>query len=239
LEHCCRVEHIKALTPTVFELAFVPEKPFDFQPGQYISVLVPQDSAKPLRRPYSIASAPGKLPVELCVQRIEKGPGNTFLSSLKPGDTFQGYAPYGFLVFKPKVDRDYYFIATGTGIAPFRSMLLSDGFRSVSRGRAVCLLGVRSQKEILYSESLASLPGVEWVPCLSQEKDLPAGCWSGRVTDYLFQNEGQIRWGHSDFYLCGNGAMIDEVKHWLKSKGVTKDAIHQEIYFKPEAKTLG
>lgn len=234
MEFRCRVESTRDLSPSVFEITFTPDKPFDFQAGQYISVEVPQADGKPLRRPYSIASPPGELPVALCIQRIENGPGNTFLASLKPGDFFQGFAPYGFLVFKPKPGRDVYFIATGTGIAPFRSMLLSERFKSTAVRKTVCLLGVRSESEILYQESLGDLKGVHWLPCISRPQ-LPGGLnWSGRVTDYL--QKAEVAWLETDFYLCGNGAMIDEVKQALKAKGVLKDSIHQEVYFKPEAK---
>jgi CDP-4-dehydro-6-deoxyglucose reductase, E3 len=232
LEFRCRVESARDLSPSVFELTFTPETPFDFQAGQYISVVVPQAEGKPLRRPYSIASPPGGSPVELCIQRIEKGPGNSFLASLKPGDSFQGFAPYGFLVFKPKPGRDVFFIATGTGIAPFRSMLLSESFKKTALRKTVCLLGVRSESEILYEDSLGSLPGVQWIPCISQPRNSGGVNWAGRVTDYLKKNE--IAWLETDFYLCGNGAMIDEVKQTLKAHGVLKDSIHQEIYFKPE-----
>jgi ferredoxin-NADP reductase len=238
LEYVCRVTSTKNLTPSVFELTFTPEKPFAFEAGQYVSVVVPHPD-KPLRRPYSIASAPGKIPVELCIQRIESGPGNSYLASLKTGDTFTCFAPYGFLVFHPKPNRDMYFISTGTGIAPFRSMILSEKYRDTPPRKAICLLGVKTESELLYAEELRQIPGLEWVSCISRMPQLTAPGWKGRVTEYLTQNEKQILWNESDFYLCGNGAMIDEVKKILKQRGVAKESIHQEIYFKPPASGVG
>ncbi len=232
MEFRCKVESTRELSASVFELTFTPDRPLDFQAGQYISVEVPQPEGKPLRRPYSIASPPGSSPIALCIQRIEKGPGNSFLANLKPGDFFRGFAPYGFLVFKPKPGRDVVFIATGTGIAPFRSMLLSERFKATAVRKAVCLLGVRTENEILYQDSLGNLDGVQWVPCISRPQNKGGSNWAGRVTDYLQKTEAA--WLETDFYLCGNGAMIDEVKQALKARGVLKDSIHQEIYFKPE-----
>ncbi len=233
MEYQCRVELSRNLTPSVFELHFTTDRPLDFKAGQYVSVVVPQDGAKPLRRPYSIASTPGKSPIELCIQRIESGPGNSFLASLKKGDTFLGFAPYGFLIYHPKPGRDAVFVATGTGLAPFRSMILSREFQSQPPRKTTCLLGVRSPDEILYAADLSRQPGVKWVPCLSRVEKCEPGECLGRVTQYLKLHDSEIAWLETDFYLCGNGAMIDEVKALLREKGVGKDAIYQEVYFKP------
>ncbi len=233
MEYVCRIDGVRELSPSVFELDFTPERPLSFEAGQYVSIVVPQ-ADKPLRRPYSIASAPGATPIQLCIQRISGGPGNTFLAGLKAGDTFTCFAPYGFLLFHPKPKRDVIFIATGTGIAPFRSMILSDAFKKAAIGRATCLLGVRTEDELLYASDLSVLPALNWVPCVSQpRRELPLGSWKGRVTAYLNENAASIDWKATDFYLCGNGAMIDEVKRLLKSQGVEKGSIYQEIYFKP------
>lgn len=235
MEYQCRVDSLKNLSPSVFELAFTPDRPLAFEAGQYVSVVVPHDD-KPLRRPYSIASAPGKSPIELCIQRIESGPGNSYLAGLKAGDSFSCFAPYGFLVFHPKPERDVIFIATGTGIAPFRSMILSETFKQNPPRKSTCLLGVRTEDELLYASDLSGIPGMEWVPCVSRPNTkLPEGLWRGRVTDHLVQHQASLKFAETDFYLCGNGAMIDEVKKFLKANGVTKESIHQEIYFKPPA----
>lgn len=232
MEYTCRVVESRSLTPSVFHLTFTPDRELDFKAGQYISVVVPQDG-KPLRRPYSIASAPNVSPIELCIQRIEHGPGNTYLQNLKVGETFHGFAPYGFLLYHPKPHRDAIFLSTGTGLAPFRSMVLSKEYQDEPPRKATCLLGVRDEKEILYADDMSQVAGLEWVPCLSRVDQCAPGHFKGRVTQYLYEHAKQIAWHETDFYLCGNGAMIDEVKKLLKDKGVGKEAIYQEIYFKP------
>lgn len=234
MEYRCVVEGVRTLTPSVFELKFRPERPLAFEAGQYISVVVPVADGKPLRRPYSIASAPDALPVELCITRIESGPGNSYLAGLKAGDSFQGFAPYGYLVYHPKPGRDAIFIATGTGVAPFRSMILSPTYKKAPPRRATLLLGVRTPDEVLYGDEMSQVPGLEWVPCLSRTEVCAPGHCKGRVTEWLALNSSRIVWNETDFYLCGNGSMIDEVKTLLKAQGVTKDAIFQEIYFKPK-----
>jgi CDP-4-dehydro-6-deoxyglucose reductase len=231
-EFQCEVTSFKQLTPTVFETCFTTDKPVEFQGGQFISIVIPGAGPKgrDLRRAYSIASAPETRPVELCVKLVEGGPGTNYLYKLRAGDRFRGFAPYGHFVFEPKPGRDAIFISTGTGIAPFRSMILSDAYRAAPARKAVCLLGVREEEEVLYDQDLRALPGLEWVPCVSR----PTGAWKGfkgRVTDWLRQAQ-HVAWTETDYYLCGGGAMIDEVKALLTEKGVTKDSIYQEVYYK-------
>lgn len=253
--YLCTVKSHKMLTPTVFELAFdavpipssdpakpAPTEPYYFAGGQYISIVVPGagTNGRDLRRAYSIASAPEVRPVELCVKIVDNGPGSNYLNDLKVGDTFRGYSPYGDFVYKTSSTKHVCFIATGTGIAPFRSMMLSKEFRDIPPQSALCLLGIRDEGELLYESELSkhvySTPEghsfeSKWVPCVSQ----PKGEWNGfkgRVTDYLRSLGDSYPWTDAEFYLCGAGQMIDEVKAFLTEKGVAKDAIHREIYFK-------
>jgi ferredoxin-NADP reductase len=233
-EFQCKVRKFNMLTPTVFEVCFDTEIPFHFEAGQFISIVIPGAGPKgrDLRRAYSIASGPETKPVELCVKLVEEGPGTNFLYKLREGDSFRGYAPYGDFVYEPKPGRHACFIATGTGIAPFRSMVYSAAYRAEPPASATCLLGVRQQDELLYLDDMAKLPGLKWVSAVSQ----PGADWTGyrgRVTDYIRNELGEgYPWKETEFYLCGNGSMISEVKAILADRGVEKDSIHQEIYYK-------
>jgi ferredoxin-NADP reductase len=234
-EYRCTVKSFRMLTPTVFETTFDTDQPVEFKAGQFISVVVPGGGPKgrDIRRAYSIASAPQVRPVGLCVKLVEGGPGTNYLYKLKPGDTFRGFAPYGDFLFETPPARHAVFIATGTGIAPFRSMVLSEAYRAAPPASATCLLGVRGEEELLYMDDFAALaPGLNWVPMCSR----PTGAWKGlkgRVTDYLRGLGDEFPWVQTDFYLCGNGAMIDETKQILAGRGVAKESILQEVYYKP------
>lgn len=234
-EYQCEVRSFRMLTPTVFELKFDLDKPCSFQAGQFISVVIPGAGPKgrDLRRAYSIASSPEVAPLELCVKVMEGGPGSQYLYRLRPGDRFRAYAPYGDFVYEPMPGRHACFIATGTGIAPFRSMVLSRAYQASPPVSALCLLGVREVAELLYLEDFQGLSSLKWVPTVSRPVD---GQWKGhrgRVTDYLRGLGSDFPWLETEFYLCGNGAMIDETKALLIAQGVAKDSIHQEIYYKP------
>jgi NAD(P)H-flavin reductase len=233
IEYQCTIKSFRMLTPTVFESTFETDQPLTFGAGQFASVVIPGAGPKgrDLRRAYSIASAPETRPVELCVKIVEEGPGTQYLYKLRPGDTLKIIAPYGDFVYKPKPNWNACFIATGTGIAPFRSMLLSQLFRDHPPLKAYCLLGVRTEDELLYEDNFKMIQNLEFISAVSQGTPAWKG-FRGRVTDYVRNLDETFPWLSTDYYLCGHGGMIQEIKTFLIEKGVTKDAIHQEIYYK-------
>jgi NAD(P)H-flavin reductase len=201
-----------------------------------LSIVIPGagPNGRDLRRSYSIASPPGQNPVELCVRWVEEGPGSSFLFKLREGDVFRGFGPYGHFIFKTKADRHTCFIATGTGIAPFRAMFMSPGFEERRPLSLTCLLGIRSEAEMLYEEDFKTLDFVKLVVCTSRPERADFAGYRGRVTDYLKTEKHDFPWDKTDFYLCGNGSMIDEVKQFLRmDKELPRECIHQEIYFRP------
>src|SRR5579871_1615393 len=107
------VRHFVFETPEVNELYFVP--------GQFVS-FTETIEGKPITRPYSIASPPDGNRFELCLNLVEDGLFSPRLFAMKPGETVQMAAPLGYFVLR-NPGRDAIFVATGTGVAPFRSML--------------------------------------------------------------------------------------------------------------------
>src|SRR5271166_742256 len=109
---------------------------FGFVPGQWLSVKATTPDGEEMTRAYSIASPPsGNSHVALCLNRVQDGFMSNYLCNLSEGQeiTFQG--PFGDFILRPPL-RDTVFIATGTGIAPFRSMLhwlLADATRHLGR----------------------------------------------------------------------------------------------------------
>lgn len=241
-EYRCVVKSFKLLTPTVFELGFTTEPRFEFKAGQFISCVIPGagPNGRDLRRAYSIASAPEANPVELCIKLVSGGPGTNYLYGLRPGDTFLGLAPYGDFTYEAAPGQHACFISTGTGIAPFRSMMLSRAFLSAPPASTTCLLGVGDEQEVLYEDELKKLPvpSMKFVTAVSR----PNGEWGGfkgRVTAYLRTLGSDYPWTKTQYFLCGNGAMIDEVKRLLAERGVAKESIHQEVYYKPPKTAAG
>ena len=228
----------KQLTPDVFEYHYESSGSFTFAPGQFISILIPGagPGGRDLRRAYSIASSPELMEknfFELCVKLVDDGPGTQYLHTMQLGESLKGHVPFGDFVYKTKAPRHVIFIATGTGIAPFRSMIYSKVYAENRPLSTKLLFGARDTSDLLYAEELKPILSADFVETLSR----PTAEWpgfKGRVTDWLRINSMSIDWSNTEFYLCGNGAMIDEVKQILTAKDVNKASIHQEVYYKPK-----
>ncbi len=233
IENTCSVKYFKMVTPTVFTLGFQTALPLQFSAGQFVSVIIPGAGprGRDLRRAYSIASPPEAPCIELCVKLVEGGPGTQYLSQLREGDPFRIVAPYGDFIFHPQPERHVCFVSTGTGIAPFHSMILSTHFQSNLPKSTTCATGVRHETELLYEAVLSKIPHLHWLPAVSQ----PSSSWTGyhgRVTQYFKDLTTPFPWKETDYYLCGHGGMISEMKAFLTEKGVQKESLHQEIYYK-------
>ena len=199
------------------------------------AVLVPQNrlGSGTVSSSLWAATDDAKLPDAIASQLIDIFSGDIdFHRELRKGDTFRGYAPYGDFTYETPPTKHACFIATGTGIAPFRAMMMADEYLANPPKSATCLLGIRDEDEGLYEKDIT--PHGKWIACVSQ----PKGNWNGfpgRVTDYLRSVGADFPWTETEYYLCGAGQMIDEVRAILTEKGVDKESIHREIYFK-EAK---
>jgi ferredoxin-NADP reductase len=227
-EVVCKIVEKIWVTPTVMAIRFEPSKKFRFEPGQFLSIVVPRAEGKPLRRAYSFAGAPEE-GFRLCVKWVQGGPGTEYLRGLKIGDSFKAFAPYGDFLFEPRPHRSVCFVSTGTGVAPFIAMVNSEAYRENPPEHAMSVFGCRSEEEILYSQ-LFEKAGVKAVVALSQPKG-PWNGFKGRVTDYLASLPNDWAWHTTDFYICGNGEMAEQVKKVLKARGVPDTAVHAEVYF--------
>lgn len=160
---------------------------FSFAPGQYATVTF---DGHP--RPYSIASAPTADELEFCIRRV---PGGTLTSDLfqylEVGDEVTVRGPNGEMVLDDPSERDLAFLATGTGVAPFKSMVdyLYGTDRHVVDGheRDVWLfLGAAYEDDLAYREAFRELDrehdGFHFVPTLTRERHL--GEWDGE-TEYV------------------------------------------------------
>lgn len=234
----CQVSETKWLTPTVVGIRFEPNKRFTFEPGQFLSLIVPgtESSAKPARRIYSFSSDPEQNGYQLCIKVVPGGIGSNYMASLKVGDTFKATAPYGDFLYEPKKGNHVCFIATGTGVAPFRSIALSPTFRESPPASALMLFGARTEDEIVYPGFFES-QGIHTVNAISKPTANYKG-YHGRVTDFLRALPQDWNWHSTEFYLCGNGAMILEARRiLLEGHGVPERHVHQEAYFEPAAQT--
>ncbi|MFD1645626.1 ferredoxin--NADP reductase [Haloarchaeobius litoreus] len=163
------------------------DTPFEFAPGQYATVTF---DGHP--RPYSIASSPTRNEVEFCIRRVPGGRLTTDLfQHLDEGDEVTVRGPNGEMVLGPPSANDLVFLATGTGVAPFKGMVdyLFDTGRNVVDGveRDVWVfLGCAWEDDLAYREAFREYDrrydGFHFVPTLTREHHLTD--WTGE-SDYV------------------------------------------------------
>ena len=228
-----QVESIKNLTYDVRQLDMHLRQPktITFKPGQFVSFEVPHpQTGHVVTRPYSIASQPSRSDViTLLFNLVPGGPGSTYLFSLKEGDKAHFKGPAGNFYLREDPGREPLFIASGTGIAPIRSMLLANAERPDAR-QATLFWGLRGQRDLYYQEELAELtrqtPTLTAITTLSR----PEPGWSGESGRVLRPIEERIvSVKNLAVYLCGNSAMIADATSLLKKKGLCP--IYREKYY--------
>ncbi len=210
----------------VFEVPGV-EK-FTFVPGQFVSMNRVINEKK-ITRAYSIASAPSETNrFELCLNLVREGLLSPRLFELQPGDTIDIRPPLGMFVLR-NPPRDAIFIATGTGIAPFRSILKAQ-LNETSQAFTL-VFGVRHESHLMYREEFEEMarkhPHFHFLPTLSR----PTETWSGRsghVQAHLQEAIGERR--DVDVFLCGLKLMVDDVRNILKEMGFDRKQILFEKY---------
>jgi len=201
---------------------------FSFKAGQFIQIKIDN-----LIRSYSIASLPNNENIiELIIVNLNEGKMSNYLfNKIKIGKKFQIKGPLGKFILPEKIDRDIFFISTGTGIAPFRSMLKYIKKNNIKHRKIFVIFGARLKEDILYYDEmikLSSMKNIFYIPTLSREK------WSGN-TGYVHSVYGKILNERKDltnplFYLCGWRDMIKEARNKLKNFGVDSKSIKLEIY---------
>lgn len=206
---------------------------FTFLAGQFVMIKFgdPAGSGEILTRAYSIASAPREDGLfELCVGIIPNGKGSNMLANLEIYETVDMKGPFGVCYIKPENKNNLVMIATGTGIAPIKAILEDLAANNDSRAIDV-LFGVRNASDLFYLKELKdlseSLPDSQIMLTLSKPDELWTG-YEGRVTAHLdsLAFDPLI----TDFYICGNGAMIKEVRDFALESGIDKKNIHVEIF---------
>jgi ferredoxin-NADP reductase len=209
------------------------EKPsFDFQAGQFITLDLPiHEKPNKRLRSYSIASWPdgGNL-IELVIVLNPAGAGTPWLfENYKVGTEVLFRGPQGVFTLPETVDKDLYMICTGTGIAPFRSMVHTIKLKNIPHKKIYIIFGCRKKEDLLYFPELDAfqkeLNDFHYIPTLSREQ------WEGKsgyvhpIYLDLIKDKPEAY-----FFVCGWKNMIDEAKKNILELGYDKKAIHQELY---------
>jgi CDP-4-dehydro-6-deoxyglucose reductase len=221
----------------------IPEvEKFDFSPGQFVTLDLPIHEQKNKRwRSYSIASAPNSTNIiELVIVLLEGGAGTNYLfNNAKVGTSFPLRGPQGKFTLPTTIEKDLYFICTGTGIAPFRSMVNYIHEHQLTHEKIHLIFGCRLFGDSLYEAELKALEkeltNFHHYPCFSREDNIPDGKYKGYVHNVYEDIVAKAKASQGDlppahFYLCGWKNMIDEAKQRIVALGYDKKDIHLELY---------
>ncbi len=205
---------------------------FNFKPGQFVTLDLPIHEKPNKRwRSYSIASWPNGTNVfELVIVLLEGGLGTTYLFnevSIGSELTFRG--AQGVFTLPETLEKDLYFICTGTGIAPFRSMVYDIYLKQKPHQAIHIIFGCRTKADLLYYEELKDLqskmPNFFYHPTLSREEWEHDTGYVHAIYEKLCAHKPE-----ANFFLCGWKNMIDDAKQKIVALGYDKKAIHQELY---------
>ena len=210
----------------IFEVPSVED--FPFAAGQFVS-LVADIKGQPITRAYSVASPAKQNRFELCLNRVEGGHMSPHLFDLQPGDEIDMKGPYGVFTLRQPV-LDTIMVATGTGVAPFRAILI-EHLPKDPEHHFLLILGSRYENLLLYKEEFEELekayPNFRFWPTVTR----PTEAWqgrTGRVQPHMWEAIGERRDLH--VYICGLKEMVDEVRAQLKEAGFDRKHIIFEKY---------
>jgi ferredoxin-NADP reductase len=222
-------KHLEFEVPSVSRFAFVA--------GQWLSLKANKPDGEEITRAYSIASPPEESNrFALCLNRVQDGFMSNYLCDMKEGAEISCQGPFGNFILRPPM-RDTLFIATGTGIAPVRSML-HWLFESPHAGeprhhgtQLWLVFGSRTETDIYYHDEFLRLaehhPNFHYLPTLSRGGPEWRGL-RGYVQDHVREVIAHRTDMHA--YICGLKKMITANRDLLKGLGWDRKQIMYEAY---------
>ncbi|MFL9987435.1 benzoate 1,2-dioxygenase electron transfer component BenC [Paraburkholderia sediminicola] len=196
-----------------------------FLPGQYVNIDVPGSGQ---HRSYSFSSAPGQSKVSFLIKRIPGGVMSTWLDSAQPGNTLELTGPLGSFYLRA-VERPLLFLAGGTGLAPFLSMLEVLA-RADSQQKVHLIYGVTRDLDLVQVDAieayLAKLSNFTYTTVVADTYSThPRKGWVTQHMPAEALNDGDV-----DVYLCGPPPMVDAVRQYFDDNGVKPNSFHYEKF---------
>jgi len=201
------------IAPEVYILSI--PRIINFQPGQVIRLIV--DENQP--RLYTIASGNNEDELKVLYDIKPDGLVSPLLKNLCKGDQISISEAFGNFTDN---SNPAYWIANGTGIAPFYAM-----FKSGSATNKTLIHGGRCKDSFYYQDEFLPYFNDKYIRCSSQEQS--EGLFNGRLTQYL--REQKFLPPDQKYYLCGSVEMVVETRDILISKKIPFSNIIAEIYF--------
>ena len=222
------VEHAESLSPSTIALSINlgQENGINFLAGQYVNLSIPGTDQT---RSYSFSSKPGDTLASFVVRNVPGGQMSRYLlEDARPGAQISLTGPYGNFYLR-EIKRPVLFLAGGTGIAPFLSML------SVLQTQATSypvkmVFGVTNDVDLVsideLEKSVKEMNGFEYRTCVAASDS--AHDRKGYVTEHI--EDSWLNAGDVDIYLCGPIAMVDAVRAWLTAQNIKPANFYYEKF---------
>lgn len=216
-------------TPGVVTLELVCEDgALEHTPGQFITVYLPE-LGTPEGKAYSISSAPHE-PLSITIS--SRGEFSKKLCSMRTGDTLLASGPEGYF-FSESPSSTLVMLAAGIGIAPFRSVILSELARHPTR-RIILLYSNRTVGDTVFGGCLNTLasqhPNIEVHHFVTREDRLPAGVTRGRMpAREVMRAAGDAP--DPEFFICGSIPFVRDLWRGLRAEGVAEERLYTEAFF--------
>lgn len=225
-----KILNIKDLTPNTKEFTISVPEDFEFIPGQFV-MLEQEIEGKIKENAYSIASNVKDNSIDLCIKKPTESLFVSKLFGLKVGDEIETSGPHGvFSLKKYSKDKNYVFLSTGTGIAPFKTMI-EFLIKSKHKGKIILINGSRLEKDSLYAEEFGKFEkensNFKFYKVLSRTLDENYE-YRGHVQDFIEENVDDKE--NYEYYVCGLKQMVEDVKNKLIEFGISGDRIFFEKY---------
>jgi ferredoxin-NADP reductase len=218
------------------------EDPFPFEPGQYATLGLMGGAGKLVQRPMSISSPATDLSeYEFFIRLVEGGEFTPLLWERRVGDPINIKGAKGKFMIQDD-ERACYFIATGTGLAPFMSML--DALKAGAQQRDVVLLhGVSYDHDLAWRAELEELAASGYPLRYTATVSRPQHCpdWTGLTGRAEAVVEGQmdelsLAPENTTLYLCGNPDMVSAIEGIATQRGFPPEQVRKELYW-PKGRT--
>lgn len=224
---------VQPLTANLFTLRTTRDPGFRFRAGQFARLGVTKADGSTVWRAYSMVSSPYDEFLEFFSVVVPGGEFTSELSRLGVGDTLLvDRLAFGYLTLDRFVDgRDLWLLSTGTGVAPFLS-ILQDFEVWEKFERIILVYSVRETPELAYQALIAGLAErdylaehahkLQFIPTVTREQQ--PGAVHGRITTLIESGELErvasvaLTPEHSRVMLCGNPQMIDDTRQLLKQR---------------------
>lgn len=232
---CQTLLDVQPLTPSLFTLRTTRDVGFRFRAGQFARLGVTKPDGSTVWRAYSMVSSPFDEFLEFFSIVVPGGEFTSELSRLQAGDSLLvERQAFGYLTLDRFVDgRDLWLLSTGTGVAPFLS-ILQDFEVWEKFERIILVYSVREGRELAYQQLITELTQRDYladyahkfrfIPVVTREPY--AGALHGRITTLIENGElekvagVELTPAYSRVMLCGNPQMIDDTRALLKQRGM-------------------